>query len=166
MPKPLYLTADELERLDAELTHLKTAGRRQVRDTLVRSRAYGDFRENAEFDEAKRQQGMMEARILELENIVGVAQVIETTDTDRVAVGATVIACDLETSEEMTFCVRTAGPGDPTAITVTPDSPIGKCLMGKAVLDVAEATTPSGTRKYKIVSIAFPHLGATTPDSV
>lgn len=156
MPEPVLMTAEELERLRAELERLKTEGRRQVREELARARSFGDFHENAEFDEAKRAQGTLEGRILQLESVIGRAKVMERAAADRVAVGATVIASDLETQEKVRFSIRAQGPCEPAAILATPDSPIGRSLMGKRMLDVVEVETPSGKRRLKILSVAFP----------
>ena len=156
MPEPILVTAEKLERLRAELERLKTAGRRQVREDLARARSFGDFRENAEFDEAKRAQAALEGRIAQLERIVGRAQVVEAGDSPRITVGATVIVSDPETLEQSYFHVQVAGMCEPEAIPVTPQSPLGRALLGKTVLDEVEVETPSGKRRYKIISLTFP----------
>lgn len=150
------MSAEEIERLRAELEELKTTGRRRAREELVKARSYGDFRENAEFEEAKRAQAMLEGRIVELGGILGRARVAETGTATCVAVGATVVVCDVEAEEEICFEVRAAGHGDPGAIVVTPDS-----LMGKSPSDEAQVETPSGTHTYRIVSVSF--AGASGP---
>ena len=155
MPKLVLMTAEEFARLEAELERMKTEGRRQSRDDLKRARAYGDFKENAEFEQAKREQAALEGRILELEETIGRAQVAEATEAGGVAVGATVVVSDLETTREICFSVRATGPCDPGAILVTPQSPIGRSLMGKRVQDDVEVETPSGTRRYRILSVEF-----------
>jgi len=156
MPQQIPMTAEELARLRAEFERLKTQGRRQAREELAKARSFGDFRENAEYDEAKRAHAMLEGRIRELGDIIGSAQVVEALEGDRVTVGATVIAHDLETLEEIRFSLRATGPCDPDSILVTPGSPIGRGLMGRKVLDVVAVDTPSGKRQYRILSIAFP----------
>ncbi len=155
MPEPIPMTAQELERLRAELERLKTEGRRRTREELRRARSFGDFRENAEFEEAKRTQATLEGRIAELENVIGRAQVIEGAAADCVAVGALVVASDMETHEEMRFSLRAPGTEGPDAIPVTPDSPIGRSLMGKRPGELVEVETPSGTRRYQVMSVSF-----------
>jgi len=159
MPPPIPMTAEELERLRAELERLKTEGRRQAREELAKARSFGDFRENAEYDEAKRAHAMLEGRIRELGDLLGSAQVVEGAKGDRVTVGATVMAHDLETMEEIRFSLGATGPCDPDAILVTPGSPIGRGLMGKKMLDVVAVDTPLGKRRYKILSVTFPEQG-------
>lgn len=156
MPAPILMSAEEIGRLREELEHLKTTGRRRAREELVKARSYGDFRENAEFGEAKRAQAVLEGRIAELEGILGRAQVVESGTASRVAVGATVVVSDLDAAEEIRFTVRaTADPG-PGATVVTPDSPMGRALMGKSPSDEVEVETPSGKHRYRILSVWFP----------
>ncbi|MCJ7821912.1 MAG: transcription elongation factor GreA [Armatimonadetes bacterium] len=161
MPLSIPMSAEEIERLRAELEELKTTGRRRAREELVKARSYGDFRENAEFAEAKRAQAMLEGRIVELGGILGRAQVAEVGAASCVAVGATVVVCDVEAEEEICFEVRAGGHGDPGATVVTPDSPMGQALMGKSPSDEAQVETPLGTHTYRIVSVSF--AGASGP---
>lgn len=155
MPARIPMSAEEIGRLRAELEHLKTTGRRRAREELVKARSYGDFRENAEFAEAKRAQAVLEGRIVELGGILGRAQVVESGIDSQVAVGATVVVRDLEAAEEICLEVRaTADPG-PGATVVTPDSPMGRALMGKSPPDEVEVETPSGKRSYRILSVSL-----------
>ena len=156
MSPPVPMTAKEIARLRAELEHLKTVGRRRAREELVRARSYGDFRENAEFEEAKRAQAVLEGRIAELEDILGRAQVAESGTTSRIAVGATVVVCDLESADELRFTVLASGQPEEGAIAATPDSPMGRALMGKGPSDEVEVETPSGKHSYRILSVSFP----------
>jgi transcription elongation factor GreA len=156
VPARIPMSAEEMGRLRAELEHLKTTGRRRAREELVRARSYGDFRENAEFAEAKRAQAVLEGRIAELEGILGRAQVVESGTDSRVAVGATVVVRDLEAAEEIRFTVRATGHTEPGATVVTPDSPMGRALMGKSPSDEVEVQTPSGKHRYAILSVSFP----------
>jgi transcription elongation factor GreA len=155
MPEPIFMTAEEIKRLHDELERLKTQGRRRAREELVKARSYGDFRENAEFDEAKRAQSILEGQIKELEGVLGRAQVMASGAVSRVAVGATVIAVNLETLEKIRFDMRMAGQSDPAGICVTPDSPVGRALMGKEALDEIEVETPTAKRRYRILSVIF-----------
>lgn len=156
MPARIPMSAEEIGRLRAELEHLKTTGRRRAREELVKARSYGDFRENAEFAEAKRAQAVLEGRIVELGGILGRAQVVESGIDSQVAVGATVVVRDLEAEEEICLEVRATGHGDPGATVVTPDSPMGRALMGKSPPDEVEVETPSGKHRYRILSVSFP----------
>jgi transcription elongation factor GreA len=149
------MTADEVERLRAELEELKSGGRRLVREEMAKAMSYGDFRENAELDEAKRAHAMLEGRIVDLTQMLGRAEVVAPGNGSCVTVGATVVVCDLETMEEDCLSVGVSPASDPSGIPVTADSPMGRALMGKNVLDEVEVQTPSGTRRYKIVSLTW-----------
>lgn len=156
MPARIPMSAEEIGRLRAELEHLKTIGRRHAREELVKARSYGDFRENAEFAEAKRAQAVLEGRIAELGDILGRAQVAESGAASRVAAGAMVVVLDLEAAEEICFTMRATGHSESGAILVTPDSPMGRALMGKSPSDEVEVEAPSGTHRYRILSVSFP----------
>jgi len=156
VPALIPMSAEEIGRLRAELEHLKTTGRRRAREELVRARSYGDFRENAEFGEAKRAQAVLEGRIAELEDILGRAQVAESGTASWVAVGATVVVVNLEAGEEICFTVRATGHTEPGATVVTPDSPMGRALMSKGPSDEVEVETPSGKHRYRVLSVSFP----------
>ncbi len=156
MPESIPMSAEEIARLEAEFHRLKTEGRRKAREELVKARAYGDFRENAEFEEAKRAQSVLEGRIVELGDILGRAKLAEPGSVASIAVGAAVTVVDCVTQAKFRFNVRAtaaAALGDPDTITVTPDSPIGRALMGKAADDEIEVATPSGTRRYRVVMV-------------
>jgi transcription elongation factor GreA len=149
------MTADEIERLRAELEELKSQGRRRVREDMAKAMSYGDFRENAELDEAKRARAMVEGRIVDLTQILGRAEVVAPGNSSSVTVGATVVVCDLETTEEACFSIGSSPESEPKGIAVTADSPMGRALMGKSVPDEIEVETPSGTRRYRIVSLTW-----------
>src|SRR5574340_430901 len=138
------MSAEEIARLTAEFERLKTEGRRKAREELVKARSYGDFRENAEFEEAKRAQSVLEGRIVELGDILGRAKLVETSGAVHIAVGAAVTVVDCASDAELHFNVRAnaaAALEDPGAITVTPDSPLGRALMGKGEGEEIEVTT-------------------------
>ena len=156
MANEIPMTAEDVARLHAELEGLKTEGRRRIRKDLAKALSFGDFRENAELDEAKRAHGILEGRIADLVQLLGRAEVVEPGDEARVAVGATVVASDLETQEEICLRVGVAGISETAGSLVTPDSPVGRALMGKAVSDEIEVQTPSGARRYRILSVTFP----------
>jgi len=156
VPTSIPMSAEEIGRLRGELEHLKTTGRRHAREELVRARSYGDFRENAEFEEAKRAQAVLEGRIAELEGILGRAQVVEFGTASCVAVGATVVVRDVAAAEEIRFTVRATEHAEPGATVVTPDSPMGRALVGKSPSDEVDVETPSGKHRYRILSVSFP----------
>jgi transcription elongation factor GreA len=152
------MTPENFERLRAELESLQTTERRRIREDLAHAMSFGDFSENAELDEAKRAHSALEGRIAQLEKMISRAEVIDLTQSDQVSVGATVIAADLGTSEEICFLVGVGGHDDGDAIVVTPDSPVGRGLMGKCTQDEVEVETPMGKQRYKILSIEYPGI--------
>ena len=155
MPNPIPMTADEIERLRAELEELKSHGRRRIREELAKALSYGDFTENAELDEAKRARAMLEGRITDLTQILGRAEVVIPGSGSCVTAGATIVACDLETMEEICFSIGLSPASELAGLPVTPDSPMGRALMGKSVLDEVEVQTPSGKRRYRILSLTW-----------
>jgi len=155
VPNPIPMTADEIERLRAELEELKSQGRRRIREELAKALSYGDFTENAELDEAKRARAMLEGRIADLTQILGRAEVVVPGSGSCVTAGATVIVCDLETMEEICLSIGLSPASEPAGRPVTPDSPMGRALMGKSVLDEVEVQTPSGKRRYRILSLSW-----------
>jgi transcription elongation factor GreA len=155
MPEPIFMTAEEIERLRGELERLKTQGRRRTREELVKARSYGDFRENAEFEEAKRAQSILEGQIKELEGVLGRAQVMPPGAISRVAVGAVVVAVDLETLAKIRFTVSTSVQPESDGMCVTPDSPVGRAFMGKEAPDEVDVETPTAKRRYRILSVSF-----------
>jgi transcription elongation factor GreA len=149
------MTAEELERLRSELEELKTEGRRRARVDLAKAMSFGDYSENAELDEAKRAHSILEGRIAELTLMLGRAELAEPGADSRVTVGAVVTATDLDTMESVCFRVGVSGDSHPEDMCVSPDSPVGRALMGKSVCDEVEVNTPSGLRRYRIGSLSF-----------
>lgn len=150
------MSEEQLARLRAELARMKSEERKQIRVDLAHARAFGDFNENAELDEAKRAHAALEGKIAQLEKIIARAEVIDATEPDRVSVGAKVIAADLGTQEELHFSIGSGGLEDPEAIVVTPDSPLGRGLMGLRAQEEVEVETPVGKQRYKILAVEFP----------
>jgi transcription elongation factor GreA len=151
------LTRDAYERLRAELHGLKTSGRVQVADRLQHARELGDIRENAEYDAAKNDQAMMEARIRDLERMLKDPDIVEQpTESDAAGPGVlvTVRPLDDEDEDDETYLLaaskeeRTEG-----ARTVSFDSPFGKALLGKKVGERVSYEAPGGEFTYEVVSL-------------
>ena len=151
------LTKDAYTRLKAELEQLKTEGRRTMSERLLRAREHGDIRENAEYDTAKNDQGLMEARIRDLERQLRDPEIIEATGGDEVAAGTLVTLRLLEDPDEddetylMALSPEERAPG---VRTVTPSSPLGSVLLGRRVGDRVTYEAPGGTFAYEVVGIA------------
>ena len=154
------LTRDAYERLKAELDGLKTQGRVQMADRLQHARELGDIRENAEYDAAKNDQAMMEARIRDLERMLKDPDIVDQpTESDAAGPGVlvTVRPLDDEDEEEETYLVAASKEERAEgARTVSVDSPFGKALLGKKVGDRLSYQAPGGEFAYEIVSLK-PH---------
>jgi transcription elongation factor GreA len=144
-----WLTPPAHEKLVAEYEHLTTEGRRDIEHRIAEARDHGDLRENAEYDAAKNDQGMMEARIRQLAHILATAEVREAADTGVVEIGSLVTVVD-EDGDEMEFLVAPSEnkvAGTPLA---SPDSPLGVALLGAAPGADVSYEAPGGTFTYHI----------------
>ena len=155
MAKSIQLTKEGLEKLKNELEHLKTVGRTDIAEKIRVARGYGDLSENSEYDEAKNEQAKIEARIIDLENMLeNVVLIEEDIDTDAVTIGVTVTVFDVEFEEELTYRVVGSAEADPMNGLISDDSPVGKALLGSKVGDEVLAETPMGELKFKIMGIS------------
>jgi transcription elongation factor GreA len=154
------LTLDAYVRMRKELEHLKTEGRKQMGERLLHARELGDIRENAEYDAAKNEQGLMEARIRDLERMLKDPEIIEVGETDEVTPGSLVTLRPIEdgTDEEVeTYLVALSREERaPGVRTVTSDSPLGSVLLGKRVGDRVTYEAPGGIFAYEVVGFE-PH---------
>lgn len=150
MKKVYQITAQGKQELEAELASLK--GRRgEIAEKIAEARDYGDLSENAEYDAAREEQGVVETRIAEIEDILQNAALITTGSKDAVGLGSTVEL----TAGTKTVTYTVVGPveADPLAGKISNESPIGEALMGKKVGDEVVITTPKGELSYKVVSL-------------
>lgn len=155
MVEKVPFTPDGYKRLKEELEHLIRVERPANIKAIGEARAHGDLSENAEYHAAKERQSFIEGRILELQDILARAEVIELHNTgqDRVAFGVKVLLYDIVEDKELTF--RLVGPyeSDPDNGHISIQSPIGQALMGKKVGDEVKVITPSGVKEYEILRI-------------
>ncbi len=157
MQKDVILTPDGLEKLKQEIEHLSGDKRREVAERIKEAREFGDISENSEYDDAKNEQMMLEARIATLEEKLRSATVIDASelDNDVVRVGATVNVS--EGAKKDVFMIVGSTEADPSADPkrLSNESPIGKALLGHKKGDTVDVTLPSGkTRQLKISKIA------------
>jgi transcription elongation factor GreA len=151
------MSKEGYEKLKAQLDHMKHDDMPRVAEQIAQARGYGDLSENAEFDAAVEAQGMLQARINDLQDKLSRALIVDrsTMPTDRVVFGAKVRVLDLDMDEEEDFTL--VGPGeedyDQNKILLT--SPIGQGLVGKKVGDEVEVPIPRGKLKLKIMGIGF-----------
>jgi transcription elongation factor GreA len=153
-PSPSYLTAEGFERLSKELKELKGPARQAISERLRAAIQMGDLSENADYIAAKEEQGFLEGRIQELENLLHNAVIIDELNRshDEVDVGSHVTIQEEDYPPETYFLV---GPkeADPNKNRISNESPIGRALLGHRVGDEVVASTPGGDIRLKILSI-------------
>ena len=153
MQKEVRLTKEGLENLQKELDYLKTTKRDEIAEKIEIARSYGDLSENAEYDEAKNDQAVVEARIAEIDNMLKNAVVIEDVDTGKVRPGATVVVKNLKMNKEFTYKIVGSNEADPLHGLLSDESPVGSALMNKAPGEVVSVETPAGVMEYEILEI-------------
>lgn len=147
MAKQTMLTVEGLKKLEEELEYLKTVKRKEVAEKIKEARGFGDLSENAEYDEAKNEQNQVESRVIELENMLKNAAIIDhdEVDIDQVGLGTRVKVLDTEFDEKFEYNMVGSTEADPDNFKISDESPVGKALMGKKVGDTVEVNTPAGT---------------------
>ena len=145
------------KKLSEELEQLKTHERGNIAAIIDEARAQGDLKENAEYHAAKDEQGLMEARIAELTDVVGRAQVIDpsTLAHTRISFGSTVELIDQDTDEEMTYTIVGGQESNPTKGFISIQSPMARALLGKEEGDEVEIVLPSGKKTYEIEEVSY-----------
>ncbi len=146
-----WLTPVAHTKLSEEFEELTTAGRRHIEERIAEARSHGDLRENADYDAAKNEQGLMEARIRQLKHLLDNAEVREAVDTGKVNVGSIVTV----NNGDLTLEVLVAGSENRVSgvQTAAPDGPLGKALIGSEVGDKVTFEAPGGTFTYTVESI-------------
>lgn len=150
MKKAYQITEAGRKELEAELDTLKSR-RGEIADKIAEARDYGDLSENAEYDSAREEQGLVETRIAEIEDILMNAEEIKTKGSHNVHLGSTV---ELKNGKTVKYTVVGPVEADPMNGKISNESPLGVALMGKSVGDKATITTPKGDITYTILSIA------------
>jgi transcription elongation factor GreA len=156
MSRDVILTREGLEKLQAELEHLETEGRRQVADRIKEARDFGDISENSEYDDAKNEQAQIEARIIQLQDRIRSATVVDHDDvsTDRVQVGSTVSFTDEGSGKDQVYTIVGSAEASPSEGKLSNESPVGKALLGGKLGSVVTVQLPKGDpRKLKITKI-------------
>jgi transcription elongation factor GreA len=157
--KVFYVTQEGLDALEKELNDLKVNGRREVADKIKVALSYGDLSENSEYDEAKNDQAILEARIADLEVMLSNAQVIERNelDNDVVHIGSEIeVTMKRAGGAESTrkFSIVGSNEANPREGRISDESAVGKALIGKKVGESVEVETPAGITVYVILSVA------------
>lgn len=153
--KEVVMTYEGLKKLEKELEYLKSVKRMEIGDRIRQALSFGDISENSEYDEAKNEQAQLEGRIVQLENMLKNARVIDEDDisTEKVGIGSKVRVLDMEYDEEVEYYMVGSTEADPSSFKISNESPVGAALMGKSVGDVVEVAIPDGTVKFKILNI-------------
>ena len=153
----IMLTNEGLQNYEKELEHLKTVERKEIAEKIKVARSFGDLSENSEYDEAKNEQAMIEARIAEIEAILKNAQIIvdesELTN-EHIHIGSKVKVHDFDFDEDIEYQIIGSGEADPFNGKLSDESPVGSALIGHKVGDVVEVNTPDGTVKFEILEIS------------
>jgi transcription elongation factor GreA len=151
------MTIEGFKKLESELHRLKSEERPRIIQQIAEARAHGDLSENAEYHAAKDAQGLNEARVAELEDRIGRADVVDTSKLSGTTVkfGATVTLVDEDTDEKVKYRIVGDFEASVRDGKISISSPIARALIGKTKNDTAEVTTPKGARSYKILKVEW-----------
>jgi transcription elongation factor GreA len=156
MPKDVILTREGLDKLKQELDFLSNDKRREVAERIKEAREFGDISENSEYDDAKNEQAMLEAKIAQIEEKLRAATVVDATDlgTDEVRVGSTVHVKDEKSGKSVKYTVVGSAEANPSEGKLSNESPVGKALLGHKRGETVSVQVPRGpARKLKITKI-------------
>ena len=150
-----YVTAETFERLKDELQHMKGIDRPAASSAIAEAREKGDLKENAEYDAAKEAQGMLEAKIKQLEGIIANARILDesTIDTSKVSILTKVTLTNMNTKKQVTYKIVSENEANLKDGKISVTSPIGNSLLGKVIGDVVEVTVPAGLLKFRVEKI-------------
>jgi len=154
--KQYLMTYEGVKKLESELEFLKTVKRKEITEKIKVALGYGDLSENSEYDEAKNDQAFTEGRILQLENMLKNAVVVDESEipSDIVSVGSKVKVKDYEFDEEVEYSIVGSAEADPMNFKISNESPVGSALMGKKVGAILEVIIPDGVNKFEILGIS------------
>ena len=156
MQKDVLLTPEGLDKLKGEIEYLSTDKRREVAERIKEAREFGDISENSEYDDAKNEQAMLEARIASLEDKLRSASVIDPAELDKdvVRVGSLVSVKDEGSGKSLKYTIVGSTEANPSENKLSNESPVGKALVGRKRNDTVKVTLPSGkNRELKITKI-------------
>ncbi len=151
--KVTLLTAEGKRKLEDELTYLKEDKRRQVAERIRQAKEEGDLRENAEYDDAKLEQGFVEGRIRELEYLLKNVQIIEASGGTVIEIGSTITIREDGTDYDETYTLVGATEASPADGRISNESPLGRALIGKKKGTKVKVNTPSGQVVFKIMKV-------------
>ena len=152
------ITSQGLLELKKELTDLKNIKRPKIVEAIAEARAHGDLKENAEYHAAKEEQAKIESRVIEINDLIARANVIDITKLEKkdlVVFGSTVFLIDLEDKKNKTYKIVGKDEADLTKNYIYFRSPIGKALIGKNKKDLVTVKTPSGEKNFEIIEVKY-----------
>ena len=154
MTQPSYVSRNGLERLKSELEHLRTVRRQDVADRIQQSRERGGVESNAKYEDSKNELAFIEGRILTLDNMINNAVIIEegSGSGDTVEVGNTIAVRDQD-GRPIKYTIVGSTEADPSQGKISNVSPIGSCLLGKRIGEIAEIDVPSGKIRLEVIAI-------------
>ncbi len=152
-----YVTQENFDKMQADLQRMKSIDRPAASAAIAEAREKGDLKENAEYDAAKEAQGMLEAKMKHLEDIISTARILDesTIDTSRVSILTKVTLFNEGTKKEVTYQIVSENEADLKAGKISVTSPIGKGLLGKIEGEIAEVAVPAGILKFKVIKISI-----------
>ena len=157
MPKEVVVTREGYRKLEEELDNLRTVVRKEVAEKIKVARGYGDLSENAEYDAAKEEQGIVEAKIADLEATLKLARIIDDEDlsTDTVSIGMRVTVQEEGEDETETYDITGSTEADIDAGRISDESPVGAALVGHKAGESVDVTLPNGSiLEYKILAVS------------
>ncbi len=156
MTKQVLLTDEGLKKLEAELDELKTVKRKEIAEKIKVALSFGDLSENSEYDEAKNEQAIVEARIASIENTLKNVKVINEDElsTEIIHVGSKVKVRDTSFDDVCDYKIVGSSEADPVNGRISDESPVGKALVGHRVGDVVEVETPAGVTSFEVLEIS------------
>ena len=152
------ITVAGLNNLKSELENLKNVQRPKIVEAIAEARSHGDLKENAEYHAAKEQQGLIESRVIAINDLIARANVIDVTKIDnegKVIFGSTVKVQDLESNKEISYKLVGQDEADISKNLIFYKSPIGKALIGKNKGDMISVNTPSGEKNFEIQDVKY-----------
>ena len=151
----VYLSKERIRELEKELTDMKTKGRKSMAERIAEARSHGDLSENAEYDAAKEEQGLLELRISKMEDLLSRASVIDITNMpkDQAHILSTLTVKNLNNSKTYTYTLVSPEEADIDQGKISITSPVGQSLMGTKVKQVVQAKVPAGLIKFEVLGI-------------
>jgi len=151
----VYLSKERIRELEKELAEMKTKGRKSMAERIAEARSHGDLSENAEYDAAKEEQGLLELRISKMDDLLSRASVIDTTNMpkDQAHILSTLTVKNLNNSKTYKYTLVSPEEADIDQGKISITSPVGQSLMGTKVKQVVQAKVPAGLIKFEVIKI-------------